>query len=55
MAENADIGNVWSIFCHFNTFKGIIPLQNLVYLVQEVLSFKMSGITLKLVKNWLRE
>ena len=56
MAKNADIGNFWSIFCAiFYQFRGDLSLPNLVYLVEEVLSFKMSGVTSKSVKNWLQE
>ena len=56
MAKNADIGNFCSIFfALFDPFKEVISLQNLDYFVEEVLSFKMSGVTSKLVKNWLHK
>ena len=56
MAKNADIGNFQSIFFwHFNPFRGVLSLQNLAYLVEEVLSFEMSSVTSKSVKNWLQE
>ena len=56
MAKNADIGNFWSVFfAVFDPFRGVLSLQNLAYLVEEVLSFKMSGVTSKSVKNWLQE
>ena len=52
MAKNADIGNFWSIFY---LFRGVLSLQNIAYHVEEVLSFEMSGVTSKWVKNWLQE
>ena len=36
-------------------FTGIWSSQNLAHLVEEVLSFKMSGLTSKSVKNWLQK
>ena len=55
MAKNADIGNFCSIFFTiFDQFRGVLSLPNLAYLVEEVLSFKMSGVTPKSVKNWLQ-
>ena len=56
MAKNSDIANFWSgFFAIFDPFKGVLLLQHLAYLVKEVLSFKMSGVTSKSVKNWLQE
>ena len=56
MAKNANVGNFRSIFfAIFDPFKGKILLQNIDYLVEEVLSFKMSGVTSKSVKNWLHK
>ena len=56
MAKNADIGNFRSIFfAIFDPFKGEISLQNIDYLVEEVLSFEMSGVTSKSVKNCLHK
>ena len=34
-----------AFFAIFDPFKGVISLQNLAYLVEEVLSFEMSGVT----------
>ena len=42
-------------FALFDLFKGEISLQNIDYLVEEVLSFEMSGVTSKSVKNWLHK
>ena len=54
VAKNTDIGNFWSVFfAIFDPFRGVLSLQNLAYLVEEVLSFKMSGVTLESVTNWL--
>ena len=59
IAINADICNFWSsfflFFAIFDQFRGVLSLPNLAYLVEEVLSFEMSGVTSKLVKNWLQE
>ena len=56
MAKNADVSNFRSVFFTlFDPFKEVISLQNLDFLVEEVLSFKMSGVTSKSVKNWLHK
>ena len=56
MAKNADVGNFRSVFfALFDPFKEVISLQNLDYLVEEVPSFAMSGVTSKSVKNWLHK
>ena len=56
MAKNADVGNFRSVFfVLFDPFKEVISLQNLDYLVEEVPSFAMSGVTSKSVKNWLHK
>ena len=55
MPKNVDISSFWSVFAIFDQFRGVLSLPNLTYLVEEILSFEMSGVTSKSVKNWLQE
>ena len=44
MAKNADIGNFEYVFDIFDPFRGVLLLSNITFLVEEVLSFEISGV-----------
>ena len=53
--KHADIGNFWHVFAIFRCLIGPLVVTLLHILVEEVISFEMSGVTSKSVKNWLHK